>query len=188
MANFNTEGRTTTQSALSITLCGMSSGMFMISFITRPAFWTRSASFFCAKAGETSMASRTTANETLFMILTSLKFSERVRAEPAKRLLCCVEVADNRGIACFPGTRRRVGSRSHSTVGRRGGYHDCAPRAHDNEINDRARTSLPGWCGRRAVFLAVLKGRDEVMFGPPFTCDSSRYGKKNSRSLTGIGR
>jgi hypothetical protein len=40
-----TEGKTTTQSALSITSCGTLSGIFMISLMTFPAFATRSSSF-----------------------------------------------------------------------------------------------------------------------------------------------
>src|SRR5271156_5832830 len=89
MANLSTEGRTTTQSALSITLCGMSSGISMISFMTRPALATRSDSFFCANAGELMPMSRTAANKTLFIVFTSIKFSERYRAAIPTRFRCC---------------------------------------------------------------------------------------------------
>src|SRR5271154_2345710 len=92
MANLSTEGRTTTQSALSITLCGMSSGISMISFMTRPALATRSDSFFCANAGELMAMSRTARNKTLFIVLTSIKFSERFRAAIPTRFRCCAGI------------------------------------------------------------------------------------------------
>src|SRR6516225_4168185 len=60
IANFLTDGSTTTQSALSRTLCGMLSGAFKISFITVPASSTLSSSFFCAYAGRASVASSPT--------------------------------------------------------------------------------------------------------------------------------
>src|SRR5580658_1363581 len=95
MANLSTEGRTTTQSALSITLCGMSSGISMISFMTRPALATRSDSFFCANAGELMAMSRTAANKTLFIVLTSIKFSERYRAAIPTRFRCCAGIRNS---------------------------------------------------------------------------------------------
>src|SRR6516225_5399021 len=57
MANFLTDGSTTTQSALSSTSCGMLSCAFKISCITFPALSTRSSSFFCAYTGSASVAS-----------------------------------------------------------------------------------------------------------------------------------
>src|SRR5208282_2193481 len=49
-AALRTEGKTTTQSALSRRPCGMSSGIFRISDTTLPAFSTRSTSFVSSAA------------------------------------------------------------------------------------------------------------------------------------------
>src|SRR5262244_3179493 len=67
MANFTTDGKTTTQSALSKTFCGMLSGAFRISCITFPEFSTRSCSFFCAEAGAASTANNPTDSHAFFI-------------------------------------------------------------------------------------------------------------------------
>src|SRR4029077_14533229 len=71
MANFRTEGKITTQSALSRTLCGILSGALRISFITLPAFSTRSCSLSCAKAGTTSARAKVRPSNLFFIIILS---------------------------------------------------------------------------------------------------------------------
>src|SRR6516225_6634530 len=78
MANFLTDGSTITQSALSRTLCGMLSGAFRISFITVPAFSTRSCSLSCAKAGRTSRVKLTPSS--VFFIMDPQMLSVRPKA------------------------------------------------------------------------------------------------------------
>src|SRR5208283_5381729 len=68
MANFRTEGRITTQSALSRTLCGILSGALRISFITLPAFSTRSCSLSCAKAGNANARAKLRPSNIFFMV------------------------------------------------------------------------------------------------------------------------
>src|SRR5271156_232636 len=71
MANLTTEGKTTTQSALSRTALGILSGMLVISCMTFPAFSTRSCSFSCPKAGPVTRATATTPNHTLIIVIGS---------------------------------------------------------------------------------------------------------------------
>src|ERR1700690_4228629 len=82
MANFTTDGRITTQSALSRTLCGILSGALRISFITVPEFSTRSCSFFWAKAGRASTATNPRLNKAFFMISPLLDLEVSVNLDP----------------------------------------------------------------------------------------------------------
>src|SRR6266852_1129604 len=86
MANFSTEGRTMTQSALSRRSCGMSSGMLRISVMTLPAFSTRSTSFLSLAGVVETMRRVTNMDAKKFFIGSSLEIPGPGSAGPQFRM------------------------------------------------------------------------------------------------------